>query len=287
MAFIQLIRVKQWIKNFFLFLPVIFDQKIFEWSYLSDSILGFFCFSIVASSVYIINDLQDIENDKKHPTKKHRPLASGAIKPSTARFLIFAFLIPGIAGAYLLSLGFGIILSIYFLQNLAYNFKLKQIAILDVSLISIGFVLRAYGGAVLNEIDASSWLIMLTFLLALFIALAKRRDDVLLFEAKGEKMRKVIDGYNRSFLDTAMSIMASVIIVAYLMYAKSPETASRIGSDDFYFSVLFVIIGLLRYLQITFVENNSGSPTELLYKDSFLKINLSLWLLSVLYFLYF
>jgi 4-hydroxybenzoate polyprenyltransferase len=163
---------------------------------------------------------------------------------------------------------------------------LKHIAILDVAVIATGFVLRLFVGAAISHIVLSMWIVVITFLFALFLALAKRRDDVLLFLSTGTKTRKVIDGYNLRFLDSAMSIMASVVIVSYILYTTSAEVMGKLQSDYLYLTALFVVLGILRYMQIAFVDEDSGSPTEILWKDRFIQLNSLCWVLVFAWILY-
>jgi 4-hydroxybenzoate polyprenyltransferase len=197
-------------------------------------------------------------------------------------------LLTGIILGYLAdpSFLFLFILSLYFIFNLAYSFGLKNIAILDILILSAGFVLRVKGGAVISKVDTSEWLIIMTFLLSLFMAIAKRRDDLLLKTSTGADMRKSISGYNLDFLNTMLGLSCAIIIVAYINYTMSPATLQRVKTYRLYYSALFVIAGLMRYLQITFVQKKSGSPTEILYKDFFIQITLVLWVISIYVILY-
>ena len=236
-------------------------------------------FSLVASSIYIFNDYHDIEEDRNHPVKKNRPLASGRVSKTFALSLIGIILIPSLLGAYILNKEFFIILLAYLVMNILYTLWLKHIAILDVSIIAVGFVLRIFAGAALIDVPVSMWIVILTFLLALFLALAKRRDDCIL-ALDGNKVRKSICGYNPEMINTSMSIMAGVTIVAYIMYTVSEDVIKKFGTDKLYFTAFFVVLGILRYLQISLVELNSGSPTKIIYKDKFLQITIIAWLLS-------
>ena len=184
------------------------------------------------------------------------------------------------------SLGAMAILLFYVVMNIAYSIYLKHVAILDVTIIAIGFVLRLFMGSVVTGITLSHWIVMMTFLLALFMALAKRRDDVLIYQNTGKKMRKVIDGYNLQFLDIAMAIMASVVIVAYIMYTTSLDVMERMNSHYLYLTALFVIIGVMRYLQIAFVFVDSGSPTQIVLRDRFIQFTLLGWVISFVWILY-
>lgn len=273
-----LLRPHQWIKNIFLFAPLFFSFA-YTFDYFFNVLVGFMLFSFLASSIYIFNDYCDIEEDRQHPTKKNRPLAKGSItKQQAIVLMLFLSSLTFIASAFI-SLEFMSILVIYATLNLLYSIRLKHIAILDISIIAIGFVLRIFAGAVLIDKPVSMWIILVTFLLALFLALAKRRDDVLLNQ-KGTKTRKNIDGYNLEMINASMTLMATSTVVSYIMYTVSPEVIAKTGTHNLYLSAIFVIIGVLRYFQLTFVEQNSASPTKLLLKDTFLQFIVLAWIIS-------
>ncbi|NWF67416.1 MAG: UbiA prenyltransferase family protein [Campylobacterales bacterium] len=241
---------------------------------LQNSIVAFILFSILASSIYVFNDLLDIHEDRNHPKKKFRPLASGAVSTSTAKFLIVIMSLVSLG----LSLFFDklfFILLFYFILNILYTLKLKHIAIVDISIIAVGFVLRIFAGSVVTNITPSHWIIHMTFLLALFLALDKRRDDVILAR-HGKQTRKNIDGYNYEFINASMVLMAGVIVVSYILYTVSSE----VNSENLYLTSFFVILGIIRYMQITFVEESSGSPTKIVLKDRFLQLTILGWLIS-------
>ncbi len=284
--YIQLIRPKDWAKNMFLFIPVFFAGRFFEIDIILQLLGGFLCFSLVASSIYIINDYRDIEDDKKHPVKKLRPLASGTVNKSTGLMVAIVFLVAGLAGAWLIRDKFLFVLSIYFLLNLAYSFGLKNIPILDIIIISIGFVLRVKAGAVIAFVGLSEWLTIMVFLLALFMAIAKRRDDVLLKLSSGNDMRKAVKGYNLDFINTVLSLTCAVIIVAYFMYTTSPAIVDRLQTYRLYYTCLFVLAGIFRYLQLIYVQQDSQSPTKILYKDRFIQVTILLWVISFYLILY-
>ena len=275
---IALIRPHQYVKNLFIFMPIFFVGQIGNVDLLLNALIAFIAFSLSASAVYVLNDYRDIEDDRLHPTKQNRPLASGAISSQTALVLMVLLAVVGLGLMISLSRDAALILSAYVLMNIAYSFKLKHVAIIDVVIISIGFVLRLFIGSLVTGIPLSSWIVIMTFLLALFLALAKRRDDVLIFQQTGQKMRQVIDGYNLQLIDTAMTIMSAVVIVAYILYTKSAESVARIGNENLYLTGLFVILGIMRYLQITFVEENSGSPTRIVLNDRFMQLTIIAWL---------
>lgn len=280
MPFIILMRPHHWIKNLFLFLPLFFAGEMFDVEKLLNTAIGFLAFSFMASCIYILNDYKDIEADRKHPDKCNRPLASGAVSKQAAIIMFIACFLIGIGISLLLMPKFIFVLFIYFLINLGYSLGLKNISILDIILLSVGFVLRVKAGGVITSVAVSQWLIIMFFLLAFFMATAKRRDDILIKLQSGHDMRKSIKGYNLEFLNVVLSLLTAIIIVSYLIYTISPEVMERWNTYRLYYTSLFVIAGLLRYLQITFVDNNTGSPTKLLYKDRFIQITLLLWILS-------
>jgi len=248
--------------------------------------LGFIAFSLTASAIYILNDYHDIDEDKLHPIKKNRPLASGSISKNEAILFMSIFFLGGFSLMLSLSLQAALILLGYVILNISYSFSLKHVAIIDIVIISVGFVLRVFVGTAISHMNTSMWIIVMTFLLALFLALAKRRDDVLLFNKTGKKMRKVVDGYNLQFVDMAMTLMAGVVIVAYLMYCVSPEVIVRTGSDKLYLTLIYVIVGIMRYMQIAFVEETSGSPTRVLLKDKMMQLVIVMWLVTFSIILY-
>jgi 4-hydroxybenzoate polyprenyltransferase len=279
MVFFQLIRIKEWAKNLFLFLPLFFSGQMSETNKFGALFLGFFAFSFVASCIYIINDYRDIEDDRRHPEKSKRPLAAGTVKKSTAVIIAVLLLIAGSSLSMLADhrFKFTFVLAIYFLINLGYSMGMKSIPIFDMFIVAAGFVLRVKSGSVLTMIGVSEWLNIMVFLLALFMATAKRRDDILLKISSGMDMRKSVKGYNLDFLNALMSLICAIIIIAYFMYTMSPEVEARLGTYRLYYTCVFVIAGIMRYLQVVFVQGQSGSPTKILYKDRFIQIVILLW----------
>jgi len=285
-SIIKVMRLSQYIKNFFIFLPLFFAMKITDTELLFNAFIAFVAFSLSASAIYTLNDYHDIEEDRQHPKKKDRPLAAGAISKTQAIIIMSVLFVSGFTLMALLSFKAVGILAAYVVMNIAYSLSLKHISIVDVNIIAIGFVLRLFIGSVVTDIHLSKWIIIMTFLLALFMALAKRRDDVLIFLDTGKRMRKVIDGYNLQFLDTAMAIMASVVIVSYTLYTASPEVETRLNSEYLYLTAFFVILGVLRYLKIAFVHKNSGSPTRIVSTDRFMQLILLGWVITFTWILY-
>ena len=286
MAYLKLLRPKDWAKNSFLFLPLFFGREIFNMSLLIPVCFGFIAFSCIASSIYIINDYRDREDDRKHPVKCKRPLASGAVSPSSALVICGLLIIAGFGLAWWIRDKFLFVLVIYFLINLAYSMGLKSIAILDIMILAAGFVLRIKAGSIISYIPLSEWIVIMVFLLAVFMAIGKRRDDVLLKLSSGLDMRKSVKGYNLELLNVLLALVCAVIIVAYFMYTMSPVTVAYMGSSRLYYTCIFVLAGIMRYLQIIYVSSDSGSPTKILYKDRFIQITLLLWIASYILILY-
>jgi decaprenyl-phosphate phosphoribosyltransferase len=286
--YIKLLRPKDWAKNLFIFVPSFFAGHFFDLHKIGLLLIGFFAFSCFASSIYIINDYRDIENDRKHPKKSKRPLASGKVNPSIAIVICIALVILGSVLAWWCNhdLWFLFILGVYFLINIGYSFGLKNIAILDMLLVAIGFGLRIKGGAIVANEETTAWLIIMTCLLALFMAIGKRRDDLLLQESSGAAMRKSLNGYNLNFLDIMLGLFSAIIIVAYINYTTAAESIIRLGTYRIYYTSIFVVAGVMRYLQIVFVQKDSGSPTDIFYKDRFIQVTVILWIACFFVILY-
>jgi 4-hydroxybenzoate polyprenyltransferase len=283
---LKLMRLSQYTKNLFLFLPIFFSGEIINIELFKYTTVAFIGFSLSASAIYILNDSLDKEDDQMHPIKKFRPLASGLISLKEAFTIMSILLVTGSTIMAFQSIYAFILLFIYIALNFLYSFRLKHIPIIDITIISVGFVLRIFIGAIVTDTPLSKWIVIMTFLLALFLALAKRRDDVIHFIKTGKKMRKVIDGYNLQLIDGSMVIMSSVIIVTYLLYTTSVEVVQRFDNENLYLTSLFVLLGMLRYMQISFVKNKGGSPTKILLSDVFLISIISAWLISFLYLIY-
>lgn len=286
MAYIKLLRPKDWAKNLFLFIPIFFAGEIANIPKVGELLMGFIAFSFVASSIYIINDYRDVEDDRRHPTKKNRPIASGAVSKTAALIVCAMLLIAGFLIAWFVRDKFLFVLGIYFVINLFYSLGLKNIPILDILILASGFVLRIKAGSVISYVALSQWIVIMVFLLAIFMAIGKRRDDVLLKLSSGTDMRKSIKGYNLELLNVLLALVCAVIIVAYFMYTMSDEVILRLGTYRLYYTCLFVLAGIMRYLQIIYVMADSGSPTKVLYKDRFIQITLILWIASFITIIY-
>ncbi len=286
MAYIKLLRPKDWAKNFFLFIPLFFAGNLFEWSKILLVAAGVFCFCCVASSIYIINDYRDREDDRKHPVKKDRPLASGAASPNVALLLFAILLVAGFGVAFYLNVTFALLMGAYFIMNMGYSFGLKNVSILDIFIVAAGFAIRVKAGGILADVAVTTWLNMMVFLLALFMAIGKRRDDVLLSDSSGVHMRKVMKGYTLEFLNSLLALVSGIIIVAYFMYTLSDRMIAQHQTARLFYTGVFVMAGIMRYLQIIFVQKDAGSPTKILFKDRFIQAVIVLWVVSFYFILY-
>lgn len=290
--YFKLLRVEQWVKNLFVFVPLFFSGNIQNIDLLSKSIFAFIIFSLAASAVYILNDYNDIEADRKHPEKRRRPLASGAVSKSQAIGIFLGLIVADIALVFFAQTYFQenlwkfvIIIGSYFVMNLAYTFRLKHVPIIDISIIALGFVLRVLAGGYITGISISQWAILLTFVLALVLAIGKRRGELINAQVSG-KTRRALDGYNVQFADIALSISVTLAIVCYLMFTLSPEVQARFHQRVFY-TVIFVVFAFLRYLQQTLVYNRTESPTKIVYRDRYIQVTLLLWVAAFLIQIYF
>ena len=279
-ALFRLLRAPDWVKNLVVLLPLFFAGRIAQPGPLVRGLAAAVVFCLVSSAVYILNDLRDIEMDRLHPRKRTRPLASGAVGKASALTLMAGLLLAGLALCLLVTPAVLSLVTLYFLINLAYSLKLKFIPIVDICILASGYVIRILAGGAVTQTALSMWIISMTFLLAMFIGLAKRRDDVVICKEMGVEVRKVVEAYNLKFIDAALSIMAAVTIFAYLMYTVSPAVVAKFNTDNLYLTGAFVVVGILRYLQMIFVEKKGGAPTEILFTDTLMQIILGGWLVT-------
>lgn len=287
--YIALLRPHQWVKNGFVFLPMFFGGRLTDVGCWMQSFVTFVAFSLMASAVYCLNDIRDVEADRAHPVKCRRPLASGTVSVPVAYVLMALLVCVSLALCVVSGIGWmaAAVLALYWLLNVAYCLKLKSYAIIDVFIVASGFVLRLVAGGLACGIWLSPWIVSLTFLLALFLAFAKRRDDVIRYEADGRVTRKNVTRYNRAFLDQVLGLIGAILIVCYIMYTVSPDVEARLGSRYVYVTSVFVLAGILRYLQLTLVDMRSGSPTALLYRDRFIQSCVACWIMVFMFILYF
>ncbi len=269
-SLIRLLRPKHWIKNLFVFSALVFSQHLFDWEYAKFSLIGFALFSLTASIIYIVNDIFDRDRDRLHPKKKHRPIASGAISiPSavTTAIIGLGIALPLIFG---LPMKFGFCLALYFVMNLSYSLFLKEVVLIDVFVIAIGFMLRVVGGAFVIGVPISSWLILTTMFLSLFLAVAKRRGELVMLEAGKEQTqttRKVLEHYSVEFAEQLCTICASGFVISYALYTVSDRTVLIFGTENLIFTTPFVLYGVFRYLYLLHKKNMGENPTEVVLTD--------------------
>lgn len=288
-SLIKLIRPKQWLKNVFVFIPMFFGGSLLDGADIKACLVVFMAFCFVASAIYCFNDIHDVEADRRHPVKCKRPIAAGEVSMTQAYLLMGALAVMAFATLALLKVNRGEVMAVvltYFLLNIAYCIKLKHYAILDVCIVAFGFVLRILVGGIATEIVLSKWLVMMTFLLTLFLSFAKRRDDVVRMEQTGEAPRNNTTRYNLTFINQAITITASVTLVCYIMYTISPEVTQRVHTDYLYLTTIYVLLGLLRYIQITVVDKKSGDPTKVMLHDIFTQLIVVLWAATFLFIIY-
>jgi 4-hydroxybenzoate polyprenyltransferase len=280
------LRPTQWFKNLFVFAALVFSRNLNDLSQ-GLSVLGAFgLFCLLSSGTYLINDLFDLRDDRQHPAKSRRPLASGQMRPSTAA-LMAAVLVPAsLILSFLLHPHFGLAALAYFLINLAYSAYLKQVVILDVMLVAFGFVLRAVASALVIEVEISSWLLICTILIALFLALGKRRHEVMLLADGSSQHRRVLGEYSPYFLDQMIAVVTASTLMSYALYTLSPEVTRKFGDNDLMFTVPFVLYGIFRYLYLVHRQSKGGSPAHVLLTDRPLLLDILLWFVAVWLILY-
>jgi 4-hydroxybenzoate polyprenyltransferase len=283
----QLLRPAQWVKNLFVLLPIFFSGNMDKLVYWAPALYTLIAFSLAAGGVYALNDVIDAPNDRLHPSKCKRPIASGAVSSRmgllvSAVAMVIALLLAKITVSWQLM----VILAVYLVMNVCYSLWLKKLAVVDVLVIAVGFVMRLLAGGMATGIVLSQWIVLMTFLLALFLAISKRRDDVLMYQRDGIMARSNIGKYNLTFINHSMVIMASVMIVCYVMYSVSPEVTQRLKTTHLYLTTIFVIAGVLRYMQITFVNEDSASPTHVLLHDRFMQLCIMAWIMAFVLIIY-
>ncbi|MEO8605247.1 MAG: decaprenyl-phosphate phosphoribosyltransferase [bacterium] len=282
----QLLRPTQWVKNSVLFAALIFSKHLFVWADTTRVLLAFVCFCCVASGAYVMNDIRDCERDRLHPLKSRRPLPSGRVPRGMAIVLSLALMALGIAGAAALGTGFAVLVTGYLALQVLYTFSFKDMVILDVMSIATGFVIRAAAGGVVIGVPVSPWLIICTFLLALFLGFAKRRHELVLLEGRAEDHRTALREYSPYFLDQMISVVTASVVVAYAIYTASPEVQEKLGTDKLYLTIPFVLFGIFRYLYLVHQREEGGNPTQLLLTDQPLLADVVLWIATAALVLY-
>jgi decaprenyl-phosphate phosphoribosyltransferase len=283
---IRTIRPHQWVKNVFVLAPVVFAKEIFDAVLLQHVTAAFFVFCLLAGAVYTMNDLADIEADRQHPVKRLRPIPSGRVPVPVAVGLAAALVVGSLAWAAWLRPAFAIVAAVYFIQNVAYSFKLKHVAYLDVAFIAAGFVLRVMGGGYATRTPVSNYLLVCTALLALFLGFGKRRHELAAAAGKASLQRAALEAYTKRGLDVALGVTGVATVVTYLVYTLDPRTREFFRSDYLWASSIFVLLGVGRFLQLVSTRPKAESPTqEMLHDGPFVAIVL-LWVGLVMWVVY-
>ena len=278
--YIRLLRPQQWFKNVFVFAGLIFSRHFIYPDSIEKSIYAFLIFSILSSSGYIINDIFDYNEDKAHPVKSKRPIAAGKIARGKAALLAIVLFAVSLVAACLLNIDFFYVCIIYTVLIMVYSLGIKNIVILDVLFVAVGYVLRAIAGAVVIAVDISSWLLICTLLIALFLAISKRRTEIVLLGEEATRHRRILSQYSLGLLNQMIAVVTAACIVAYCLYTLAPETVSKFGTRNLIYTVPFVIYGIFRYLYITYQKLETDIPERALLKDLPLQICLLAWIIS-------
>jgi 4-hydroxybenzoate polyprenyltransferase len=280
------LRPKQWTKNLLIFAGILFSQNIFAVHMLLSVFGAFLVFCLLSGSVYIINDIVDADRDRKHPLKSKRPIASGALDTRTAYASFIVIVTACLAASFYLGPWFFAVALTYLFLQVAYSFLIKHVVILDVFTIAAGFVLRVVAGAVVIEVEISSWLIICTILLSLFLGLSKRRHELASFEQNAHEHRKVLGDYSIYLLDQMISVVTASTVVCYALYTMSDATIEKFGTSNLIFTVPFVLYGIFRYLYLVHKKGEGGNPENILVSDAPLIIDIFLWAAASLAILY-
>lgn len=283
---IQALRVYQWSKNLLVFAALLFAQEFFHADKVLTSLLAFTTFCMAASATYLFNDLQDVEQDRQHPKKRHRPIASGALPVSAAWVVLVALYVAAGALALYVGLGFALCLAAYLLLTLSYTLFLKHLIILDVMVVALGFVIRAMAGAMAIQVEFSNWLMVCTLFLALFLGLSKRRHEITLLETGASSHRKVLEDYSVHYLDQLILIVAGGAIITYTIYTCSPDVVEKFHTDKLYITLPFVVYGVFRYLHLIHHKTGGGDPSRTLVTDLPLLVTVFLWGISCVVIIY-
>ncbi len=285
-ALVRSLRPHQWVKNAFVLAPLVFGRALTDPHALARAALAFAAFCAASSAVYLINDVRDRDEDRRHPLKSRRPIASGAL-PVGAAWAAAALLLAG-AGALALATGAAVagVVALYALLNVLYSAGLKHVVILDVMIVAVGFVLRVLAGGLAIGVEVSSWLLLCTIFLALFLAFSKRRHEIVLLAGEAAGQRRVLDQYSPAFLDQMINVVTASSVVSYALYAVSPETAQRYHSEWLVYTLPLVLFGIFRYLYLIYQAPAEKNPTEAILADPPFLVNLALWVLAVLWIVY-
>jgi 4-hydroxybenzoate polyprenyltransferase len=289
--FVKSLRVRQWVKNVFIFAPMIFSMNFRQLEYVKNSTIAFILFSLITGTIYIFNDCIDRKYDRFHPKKKHRPIASGRLKVGHALIGALGVMAAALFLIFRLNRTFFLIAVIYIVLNILYSFYLKKIVILDVMIIAIGFVMRILIGGVINNIELSTWILIVTFLLSIFLGLIKRRQELVKLNAADQpaetgQTRMTLKKYNLSLLDQLISITTATTLISYIMYVVNPDIQSKFHTRNLFLTIPFVVFGVFRYLYLTYSKDKGESPEEIIFSDLPFSLNIVLWVIVFVFLIY-
>lgn len=283
----NLFRIPQWIKNFFIFVPLIFSKHLFTADYVKLSLLGFVIFSLVSSSIYIINDLLDIDSDRIHPKKKFRPIPANLISSKSAILISIILAAASFSLLPFTNLYFGIIVFAYFLITILYSVGLKNIVIIDVFTIAAGFILRILGGAFIINVEISSWLMLTTMFISLFLAVMKRRSELKqIFNQDVSNTRQVLVHYSSEFIDQMSTVTSAGVIICYAFYTVSQRTVMVFNTESLIYTTPFVVFGIFRYMYLVYIGKKGESTSEILLSDLPMIFNIVVYLITVILIIY-
>jgi 4-hydroxybenzoate polyprenyltransferase len=281
-SLIRALRPHQWLKNAVVFAALIFAKRFLDGDSVLDAALTFGLFCAVSSAVYLINDLLDVQADRRHPVKCRRPIASGEVSLPAAVVTAVALAAAALGGGWMLSRPVALVLLVYLAMNVAYSLWLKRVVILDVMVLAAGFLLRAVAGALVLDVEISSWLILCATLLSLFLGFCKRRNELVILEEEAGEHRFILREYSLPFLDQMISVVTSSTLVAYCFYTLSPEVQAKLGTSGLPWTIPLVLYGIFRYLYLVYHRSEGGSPTRVFYTDRPLLIDVALWALTAI-----
>jgi len=285
-SLVRSLRPSQWTKNLIIFAGLIFGQRLLDPASVISSVFAFFIFCALSSVVYLINDVADRDADRQHPLKKNRPIASGALPVPVAIGAAIVLAVGALIAAYLLRFSFGVVATAYLTLLAFYSGPLKHVVIIDVLTIAIGFVLRAVAGAVVIDVEIGHWLLIATVLLALFLALSKRRHELVLLAEGATSHRRILQEYSPYLLDQMISVVTASTLVAYAIATVSPETIQKFGTNKLGLTLPFPLYGIFRYLYLVHQKEGGGSPSDLLLNDRPLLACVALWAIAVALIIY-
>ncbi len=285
-ALILLLRPAHWVKNVFVLAPLVFAQKLTDSEAVHLALLAFVAFCLASSAVYVFNDIRDRAEDRLHPLKRNRPLAAGTVSVQLAAVLAIALAAGALAIAVGLGTGFLLVLTAYLVLNQLYSLGLKHVVILDVMMVSLGFVLRVIAGGLAIDVQVSAWLLLCTFFVALFLAFSKRRHELMLLASDASGQRPVLSHYSAAFLDQMINVVTASTVVSYAMYSISPETVEKFHTQRLIYTIPMVLFGIFRYLYLIYQKQTGRNPTEAILRDVPFLINIVIWALAVVWIVY-